>query len=371
MANNQIRKPQFSRVLSDTESILRSTDIGPLESLMHKYMASGLTQSAREQNAFNAREAEEAYNRQVDFYDSRQSAPAMVDQYKQAGLNPALVAGYTPSSPPSSDAASGNGGNPSGDVLGLLVNLVMRNKELAIQNKLADAEVDLKNAQADESRSRKTGVDIDNITREEFNNLRNQSITENMHLMQAQANSADAKAGLDLAMAALYSVDYKTRSELNDLRINILQQQVEFNEYQNQSAKFEVEKQAEAYMVNLKNIIAQTSLANAHAHQIKEYAKTMLDSPYIDAKGKEHLNRLAAMTDEEITNLRKNNKAKWVTNYLSPLAGAAALSAGAAAGLIKVLGGPAKAAAGLMTAPLNYVERIDPNLQFGTFDVNM
>lgn len=330
-----------------------------------------LSRGEREQNAFNQRMAEDAFNREIAFYERFNSPSAMVSQYKDAGINPALVAGYSPSMPPSSSAASGSGGNAAIGLVQLALEAKMRNKELAIQDKIANADIDLKKAQAEESRSRKTGVDIDNLTREETNRLKNQSITENMHLMKSQANSADAKAGLDMAMAALYAVDYKTRSALNDLRVSILEQQFEFNEYNNQSAKFEVEHQAEAYLVNLRNVIAQTSLANAHASQIREYAKTMLESPYIDEKGKEHLNRLAAMTDEEITNLRKNNKAKWVTNYASPLAGAAALAAGAAAGLIKVLGGPAKAAAGLMTAPLNYVERIDPNLQFGTFDLNM
>lgn len=319
MANNQIRNPQFSRVLSDTESVLRSTDIGPLESLMHKYMASGLTQSAREQNAFNAREAEEAYNRQVDFYDSRQSAPAMVEQYKQAGINPALVSGYSPSSPPTSEAASGNGGNPSGDILGLLVNLFMRNKEFQLQKSLVDAEVDLKNAQAGEARSRTVGQDIDNMSKERYNELRNESMLATINNILANTKNTEQNTLLQSFQTAIYKSDSEVRDKLNKIKVDLAEAQYQYQLYQNDMTKFELEHQQQRFDADIANIWSSTALNNAHASQIREYCQTMLESPYIDEKGRAAVNRLAAMSDAEIERGLNYNKASWVHDYLHPI----------------------------------------------------
>lgn len=60
---------------------------------------------------FQSKEAEIAYDRQQEFYDTRQSPAAMVQQYQEAGLNPALLAGgvsgtSSPQSSPSGSAAS-------------------------------------------------------------------------------------------------------------------------------------------------------------------------------------------------------------------------------------------------------------------------
>lgn len=62
---------------------------------------------------FQSKEAELAYQREVDFYEKYKSPSAQVQQYKEAGLNPMLLAGgMGASSSPSASAPSGS--MPSG-----------------------------------------------------------------------------------------------------------------------------------------------------------------------------------------------------------------------------------------------------------------
>lgn len=329
--------------------------------------ASGLTTGEFMQNAFNKRMAEDAFNRQIDYYEKFQSPQALVEQYKVAGINPALVSGYSPSTPPSSAAASGSGGNAAMDAMNMVMQYQLQNKELAIQRDVANADIDLKQAQADESRVRAEGYGIDNYNKQEMYDLQKQSITENINKMKSESKDSFTHAALNNAQAALLKVDYKTRGEINDLRVEILRLQKEYQDYGNEEMRFEIEHLEQTYITQMSQIIAQTNLANAHANQIREYCETMLESPYIDEKGKEHLNRLAAMTDEEITNLRKNNKAKWVSNYIAPLSTTMALTIGAAAGLIKAVGSfKAKG----MPVMLNPDVFYNDGSQYGTFDIN-
>lgn len=153
-----------------------------LGSTINKYTGAGLTGQQQEQNDWNAhqaqinrdwqsaeaeanrrfqsKEAELAYDRQVDFYNSFQSPSAMVQQYKDAGLNPALMAGGSvgQSSVPSSSAPSGSmpssspaSGAPSagsGDFIGDLLSILQFKKQMARY----DAET--KNIEADTEQKR-------------------------------------------------------------------------------------------------------------------------------------------------------------------------------------------------------------------------
>ena len=75
---------------------------------------------AEKNRLFQAAEAEKAYEREVEFYNSTQSPSAMVEQYKNAGLNPALMAGgsvgagsVSASAPSGSSASSSSSALPS------------------------------------------------------------------------------------------------------------------------------------------------------------------------------------------------------------------------------------------------------------------
>lgn len=107
---------------------------------------------------FNAAQAEEAYDRQVEFYENYQSPKAMVNQYREAGLNPALMFGGSVggSSTPQTAASSSPVGAGMGSVSPisalqpiseLMSTLSMMKVNESIANK--------NNAEADESGARK------------------------------------------------------------------------------------------------------------------------------------------------------------------------------------------------------------------------
>lgn len=64
---------------------------------------------------FQSKEAELAFEREVDFYEQYKSPQAQVQAYKEAGLNPALLAGgIGATTSPSASAPSGSQGHASG-----------------------------------------------------------------------------------------------------------------------------------------------------------------------------------------------------------------------------------------------------------------
>lgn len=66
-----------------------------------------LSNAQREANAFNASEAQKARDFEIQMYEQYESPKAMMEQYRQAGLNPALMyEGYTPASVSSNATAS-------------------------------------------------------------------------------------------------------------------------------------------------------------------------------------------------------------------------------------------------------------------------
>lgn len=149
-----------------------------LGSTINKYSGAGLTGQQQEQNEWNAeqaqinrewqsaesesnrrfqaKEAELAYDRQVDFYNTYQSPSAMVQQYKDAGLNPALMVGGSvgqtsvPSSSassgsmPSSSPASGAPSAGSGDFIADILSILQFKKQMS----RLDAETNKTNAEA-------------------------------------------------------------------------------------------------------------------------------------------------------------------------------------------------------------------------------
>lgn len=67
-------------------------------------------EEAAKQREFQSKEAEDAFERQVEFYDTRQSPAAMMQQYEKAGVNPAIMYGGSSPSPtvPSQSAPQGS-----------------------------------------------------------------------------------------------------------------------------------------------------------------------------------------------------------------------------------------------------------------------
>lgn len=101
-------------------------------SLNNQYHLSG---AQKEQNAWAEQQATTSYERQREYYEDYLSAPAQVNQYKQAGLNPMMLAGGAAgATSPSVDQASSNTmPNLASNILGDLLNYDARLKEIGVQ----------------------------------------------------------------------------------------------------------------------------------------------------------------------------------------------------------------------------------------------
>lgn len=129
-----------------------------IHALVNRVSAQHLTGAENEANTWSAGQAQLARDYQEYFYNSYQSPQAQVQQFQQAGLNPALMYGQMQSSAPVSSNAPSSV-SPQGSQLGLmdivssLANLRMRMSEMK-------ADIALKNANA-----RKMNVETDYIAK--------------------------------------------------------------------------------------------------------------------------------------------------------------------------------------------------------------
>lgn len=207
---------------------------------------------------FQSKEAEIAYQRQVDFYNTYQSPSAMVQQYKDAGLNPALMAGGSvgQSSVPSSSSPSGSmpssvsspsGHVDSGDPSGVL-RFVMDLLGFRSRLKLQDAETENIKANTDnvnertktESVSRdKLRQDInESFSREQFNyssvdvnNSRISEIASNIRHLDASTEQklAEVRVALDSLETAIANRKYlASQTSLNYEQINEIKGRIEY-----------------------------------------------------------------------------------------------------------------------------------------------
>lgn len=152
---------------------------------------------AKEENALNRRfqadEAQKAREYQTEFYQQYQSPSAMVKQYQDAGINPAVMYGSAGSAtPPSGGSPSGgssisaNFENPLASFASLapiIANLKKTQAEIGRDKAQAanlDADSELKKAETNR-------VNIDNGTRDDFNRANidsiRQSISESLNRM--------------------------------------------------------------------------------------------------------------------------------------------------------------------------------------------
>lgn len=149
----------------------------------------------REQNIFNKYEAQRAreFNQQMDSTKYQRT----VNDMQQAGVNPALAMNGGISTQATSNAqASSAAAMPAPVDLTAVADMAMQAKQLKIQEKLADAEVRLKNAEAENKETANSYAD-------EYYRLRNAGMNLSNDLTEEQkkqiiANIGKAKAETDL-----------------------------------------------------------------------------------------------------------------------------------------------------------------------------
>lgn len=145
----------INSVVKFIDSISQSLFGRGVQNLFKKFTSAGMTDAQREAADYELgmqRELnEEEYQRKIDFYERYESPQAQVNQYKNAGLNPALMYGYGASVSASGGIGSaGSASVPSesgesvSSLLSVLVGAALQNKQLGQQKDLRNRELDLK-----------------------------------------------------------------------------------------------------------------------------------------------------------------------------------------------------------------------------------
>lgn len=137
-------------------------------SILSSIFNTSATGRDKELDAMADENAEDAYRRQVEFFEQFQSPEAQMQSqlkaYNIAGLNTMGLAGYQPSvtasSAPMASPASGSGSSPLGAISSML-ELLLKKKQTNINQQMADADIGVKEATAE-------GIRTENAHKDEY-----------------------------------------------------------------------------------------------------------------------------------------------------------------------------------------------------------
>lgn len=224
---------------------------------------------ASKQRDFASKEAELAYDRQVDFYEKYQSIGAQIRQFKENGLNPALLAdGVSPSSSaPSSSApsvASASGSSPSSNPMAL-VSFVMQ---------LAGIKSQIDKTKAETEKTKKETSWIDDI---------NTTNVDNLKSMIAERQSNIQKNSAQVNQISQSIVESVKRCSVMDSQINVNESVVDLNLSQSQlnEVKAHVENLNAQSIAKMLPYIesrqeAEIALTNAKTNESKFMAEQLM-----------------------------------------------------------------------------------------------
>lgn len=170
-------------------------------SLFNKITGAGLTGAEQEANQFSSSEAEIARQWQEDMYNKYQSPSAMIDQYKDAGLNPALMYGgasgssanFSSSSPSSVSPSSGSG---LSDIIATVTSMAKLKAEIDNVN----ADTHLKEEAAGEHGARARSIS-------ELTPVQKRQIEQDIKSSQQGITESEARCRSLAAQAALYEAE--------------------------------------------------------------------------------------------------------------------------------------------------------------------
>ncbi len=216
-----------------------------------------LSKAARQQNEFNASEAQKSRDWQENFYQKYSSIDAQVKQYQAAGINPAAVYGSlgSGSTPSGGQASAGSQGASKVDALNGMIQAIglqqmLKNNE--VDRALKTAEADNVAAQTEKLRNENSvfgerwdfekkfkAGEIDNITADTLVKRSQKALNE------AGITEAKAKAALMEVQAILAKTDSSFREhywrttlmtqtlQQENLRLRNIHQETD-NKYQNE-----------------------------------------------------------------------------------------------------------------------------------------
>lgn len=292
---------------------------GGIKSLWNKLTGSGVTnaqQATMDYNAnqaalsrqFQSAEAEKARQWQEDYYQQYQSPSAMMRQYEQAGLNPALMYGGagSPSTAPSTSVPSGSSasvGMPEDGVSSLLSTIM--------QAVLAKSEINLNNANARNANSSADEHDVNVVWKpKQFESeiAKNYASVDNLRagVVQLQAQTQQIFKNIDLTDV---QID-KVIADTDNVRVD--------------TVKKELEK--EGVVINNKLIaqrilqsMAETRLADVQAYLSKVNSDGVsidnfikgIDARNANSSGGRPVNSWAGLVDKGATILSKGLSDLW------------------------------------------------------------
>lgn len=228
-----------------------------LEGTINKYTGAGLTPAEVEANKFSADQAQ--INRDWQTQMANTTYQRSVADLKAAGLNPALAYGNSVVPTPSGSSPSSTGvGSSAG-----LLDLILQMKNLNIQEKLANADIRQKNANASKTEAEIPWIDVlnglDQRSRELGNSLTEEQIS-NMRKTREQIEENIKKTIQETNNVVLQGLLLNVQKNLSDLT------------YQQQAEMFEYDKALKQ---------AQTDAQKAQA--AAAYAKAAIDRGLLDA----------------------------------------------------------------------------------------
>lgn len=256
----------------------------------------------REQNIFNQYEAQRAreWNQQVDSTKYQRTVADM----RAAGVNPALAMSGGVSTQASSSAQA-QGSNVDTPLLDLsqVAQLAMQSRQLSIQNKLADADIRVKNAEADlKEKDAKVRDDYNDLlmkgmkmsqqlTDAQISQIRANisKIGEEVELLRKQAATEEERRLLTAAETSLRkSMERKTDQEIKNL-VTLLPFQQSLMSAQTEAAKASAAAQFvhaayEQGLIDNGYITAMVREQNASADE-KEVRKTAEEYEYLIRSG--------------------------------------------------------------------------------------
>lgn len=248
---------------------------------------------------FQSKEAELAYARQQDFYDTRQSPAAMVRQYQEAGLNPALLAGgvsgsSSPQSSPSGSAASAHSSSlpPMVDVMKSIVDLQ------AIKASIAEskARADKTEAESEKIRKETSWIDTYNTTSIESMKSGIEQVKSNI-----EVNEQSVQESLQRVQESLKRMDkMDSEIEVNGAVVDLHGSQQVLNEsraaVEKMNAKqielllpyIQARQEAEIALTNAKTdeakYNAESAMYDANLKMLKSLVESkLIDSSYYDS----------------------------------------------------------------------------------------
>ena len=194
-----------------------------LNNLAASFLGTGITERDKELDELADQNAEDSYNRQVDYFKRFMSPEAQMQSqlraFSTAGLNTMGLAGFQPSvSASSAPMASASSGGSLGNIASLL-DLTLKRKQTKINQSMADADIRVKDATA-------RGIDIENKNKDEYwrtliNKMKSETNLNTANVNKVLTDTEYSKLLVQYAPSQFSAQIYEliSRGELNESKI--------------------------------------------------------------------------------------------------------------------------------------------------------